>query len=282
MRNILQDNSRAIYELENGDEAVARDLLRINAIKAPCCATLNNLGVYYSQYGMLLKNGKVRSAAKLGLRHLLKASTYDADWRNYVSIATAVSEHNDIQTAYEMFLKAYELEKDSIILYNIGACLYKLQRYEEALPVFEALYNDDDIDMIIGNQGDNPLIVLAYCHYKLNNKSKCAEYIKSYQRAWDTFDILDIFCLRYLCGMYDEALAVSEELLREWQMTDTVLAMFADCVEKSSDYKRDIVIPSEDLAQWNLLKSNLNLREQKIKEDNFTPTLIGMYWFIDN
>lgn len=284
MLEVLKNNKRAIYELENqGDEAFARDLLRKNVKQMPSCTTLNNLGVYYSQYGMLLKNGKVRSAKKLGLRNLLKASVYGEDWRNYISAATAALECDDIGLAYQLFLKAYHLNEDKLILYNVAGCLYWLKEYEESLKIFELLREDSSIEYIIQNEGRHPLLALAYCENMLCNKKKSAEYLKMYQEQCDEEDLWDVFCLRYLCGMYEEALAGSRELLKKWCLSTPLLAMLADCIDRNSSVPiQNMEIQPEKEGVWNLLRRDPEFRDQQIKELSTLPHLIYMYRFIDD
>lgn len=279
MPDIAKDNSLAIFELNQGNEAIAQAMLRKNAKKAPCCMTLNNLGVFYSQYGMLIKNDKFRSAAKIGLKHLKKASLYGNDWRNYVSTATALWESGDISLALEFLEKAYQINKDSLIRYNIGACLFRMQKYEEAASAFKELCSYKDIELITRNGGQNPYIILAYCEERLSDKSKCIEYFQTYCNAWKE-DLFDVFCLKYLCGMYKDALSESAELLKEWYLTDTLLAMIVDCSLKVSLPEKSMAIPSEKRKILDILKRNSVFRMQKIHEYSYLPPLICMYQFI--
>lgn len=106
--DMAANNQIALEELEHGSEAAALDLLRRNVRKHPCCTTLHNLGVYYTLYGMLLRNGNVRSAGKLGLRYLRKAAEYAQDFQNMASIATAEWKCGDFDAGIPYFCKSVD------------------------------------------------------------------------------------------------------------------------------------------------------------------------------
>ena len=119
MSNIMKENALALAKLSEGNELAAQALFRKNAKNSPCCLSLNNMGVYYSQYGMILKNGRIRSAKKIGLNYLLKASLYETDWRNCISTATALLESQNVELAYQFLSKAYTQKIDYLFLYII-------------------------------------------------------------------------------------------------------------------------------------------------------------------
>lgn len=236
MLNIIKENDAALAELSKGNELAAQTILRKNAKHKPCCFSLNNLGVYYSQYGMILKNGHMRSAKKIGLAYLLKASSYESDWRNYISIATAFLEFGNVNRAYHFLLEAYALRSDYQIMYNMGVCLFRMEKFQEAICIFESLCIDEAVDCIIENGGQHPFLILAYCQIKLHNDQECIKYIQRYRNIYRTGELLDIFHLRYLCHMYEAALLECSELLKEWYPTKSILALIAECVSYFPSY----------------------------------------------
>lgn len=282
MSKFLETNAIAIEALSKGNELTAQNLFRENVKYKPCCLTLNNLGVYYIQYGMTLKNGHIRSAKKVGLDYLLKASLYETDWRNCASIATALVEFGDLEYAYQYLLKADKLNVNHDILYNIGVCLFRLGRFQESSSVFESLCQGSCIDQIIQDGGQHPFLILAYCQIKLNNKKKCIKYIQKYRACFETDERLDVFHLRYLCGLHEEALSECFELLEEWYLTRFLLAMIIDCVSKFPSYTSTIkkTIPSEYNSLWNTLCKDYSLRMKEIEEYAYLPPLISVYHFI--
>lgn len=282
MIDMYEINKKAIDELQNGNEAVALKMLRENRKKSPCCLTLNNLGIYYSQWGMLCKNGTVRSAKKLGLRLLMKASEYGVDWHNCVTAATVLCEYEEFSTAYELFLKAYEINSDELIRYNIAACLFRMKKYKEARDIFRLLCTKEVIEQIDAAGGQNPLLILAYCCLKQKNKQECERYIRQYRDMWKEDERFDVFYLRYMCGLYEEAFSECEELLKEWHLTQSLLAMIVDCVErlKIDEYYDNNVIRKNNEKRWNELKENESLRMKKVQEYEYVPPLIDMYCFI--
>jgi len=282
MLNLIKENFFAIEELTKGNELVAQSIFQKNVKNVPCCLSLNNIGVYYSQYGMILKNGSIQSAKKIGLNYLLKASLYDTDWRNCVSLATALLEAGNALQAHQYLLKAYTLNSDYKILYNIGTCLFRLKNFQEAILVFEKLCTDEIIDEIIRDGGQHPFLILAYCQIELHNKQECLNYIQRYRAVWKSDERLDVFHLRYLCGMYEEALSECLELLKEWYPTKSIIALIVECILHSTSYAPTIdkAISPEHKITWDALKKNDALREKAIKEYMYLPPWICLYQYI--
>lgn len=274
-------NDKAISELSKGNFYIAQSILRRNLKLYPCCLTYNNLGVYYSQYGMQHYNGQDRSAKKLGLRYLLKATMYDHNWKNQVSAATALCEVDSISGALPLFRKAYKTNNDERISYNIGVCLFMTRKWREAMCVFQNLCSSQSVDIIISNGGQNPYLVMAYCALKQNDIARCAHYIREYRKIWTNEEKYDVFCLRYFCGLYKDALSECKELLEEWYPSWTLLAMIADCVQKASlTIISASVIPLEFQEEWRDVQENLDKRRKKIEEYVYRPPFISMYYFL--
>lgn len=282
MRSFYEQNDYAIKELLNGNELYAQGLLRKNARNNPNCVSLNNLGIYYTQYGIVLKNEKIRSAKKAGLHYLIEAAKYDTDWRNCANIATALLEAGNVSAAYQAYLKSHDLHQDARLLYNMGVCLFRLGDFDKSSILFESLCTDSDIECITKYGGQNPLIINAFCHNKLTKKQSCIRYLQKYRAIWRAEDRFDVFLLRCLCGMYAEALSEYEELLEEWYPTDIVLALLAKCIMHVPAFTIDenkVILPTRRHF-WNKLKSNDRSIEQIIGEYNYLPPAICMYQFI--
>ena len=283
MTNIQKTNALAMEELSKGNELAAQILLRKNVNKKPCCLSLNNMGVYYIQYGVTLKNGRIKSAKKMGLKYLLRASLCEMDWRNCASTATALLEHGNLECAYQLLSQALLLKWDCKILYNIGACLYRLEKYQEAVSVFETLSKEEFVDQIVQNNGQHPLLVLAYCQIKLHNEQECIRHIQRFRKAHKTADRLDVFYIRYMCGLYEEALSEYFELLQEWYATKAVLALVGECTAYFPAYANEVenAMPPEHKKIWYALKKNRPLRLKEIDAYVYVPPLIDLYYYID-
>lgn len=283
MLSMFEKNSRAIYELSRGNDFLAQSMFRTNVRRKPCCLSWNNIGVFYSQYGMIQKSGKIQSAKKIGRRYLLKAAQSEEDWRNLVSAASALFEVGVFFTAYQLLTKAYRVNSNTLFLYNIGCCLFRLGRYKEAISVFETLCSDDAVDFIVQNSGQHPFLILAYCHHNTNNRNECVRYVQKYSYLQENQERLDVFHLRYLCGLYDEALNQSFDLLKEWYPSSHLLAVLAECVTYVPAYGNsvDSAIPPEKTKFWRELRNDEVLRSQKIQEYIYVPPSIELYYFIE-
>jgi len=69
-------NQAAFEAFEKQNWEKAQELLYKNIKQNPCHQTFNNLGYFLATEGLVCKNGKYRSAVKLGLHYLKKASEY--------------------------------------------------------------------------------------------------------------------------------------------------------------------------------------------------------------
>lgn len=279
MSELLENNSLAIAELSGGNDLAAQTLFRDNAKNHPCCLSLNNLGVYYTQYGMIRKDGRIQSAKKTGLKYLLKASRYETDWRNCVSAAMALLEAGNPEDACQFLFKACTINADDRIRYNLGVCLFRLEKYQEAAAVFESLCTGSAVDRILQDGGQHPFLILAYCQIKLCNTRGCMGYIRRYREAYSTEERLDVFHLRYLCGMYEEALWECSELLEEWYPTKAILAMVIECLSgfPSRAAATEEAIPRWLKPQWNALKKDASLRRKEIGAYAYLPPPICWY-----
>lgn len=282
MADMCSVNKLAISELEHGDEAKARDLLRINIRKNPCDVTYNNLGVYYSLYGMLLRNGTVRSAGKVGLRYLLRASAITEDWRCIANAANAAWECEDFPLAYQLLRQAGKSIEDCAIRYNTGACLFRLGRFQDAAEEFAAVCTRDAALSITRQCGQNPFLPLAYCQLALNNRQETLDTLGKYREMWqsDPDDLLFVFCLRYFCGMYEEAMSECTELLAVWYLTDELLAMISDCVCHLPTLSEIPDIPEEKRNLWMRLNQDPGLRENMVRRYFYVPPFVCIYQFI--
>lgn len=214
MNNIMLQNTTALNALLEGNEAEALKLLRRNRKTMPCCTTLNNLGVYYCQYGMLLNNGRIRSALKLGYKLLLNASQYDDDWRNLCNIASALIGLNNWQSIYPYLEKASTKITDPLITYNKATYHFRIGAYQKSTELFEIIIKESKGLYITQNCGQHPLLVLAYCAYYLNDQVNSKHYLELYIGSGETDDLFCIFHLRYLLGMYEDAFYFSDQLVR--------------------------------------------------------------------
>ena len=276
--NIFLANQVALSELEKGNEAKALRILRKNAKSYPSECTLNNLGVYYCQYGMLLENGDIRSALKVGLRYLLKAAKYN-NHMCFSNIATAWMELGENKSAYDCFSKAYEISGDIIAQYNMCVCLFRMKQYKQAIEFLRPLTDSFCTKSIINQGGQSPDILLAYSHFYCGNINSCMEIVRKQIESNQYVSRHDIFHLLFLCGKYKEALCECKRLFDEWFPTLYLIAMVAECVSQTGiDIQKDI--PQDRLRLWNNLLKNDEYRAKNINTYTYVPANICMYRFI--
>ncbi len=282
MSDISQTNLVALSELEAGNDARAQHILRLNVKRLKNCMTFNNLGVFYYQYGMILSNGKIINAKKIGFRYLLKAYCYAKDWRNLASISTAFFEEGNIPLAYKYLNEIDNLRDNYLCLYNIGVCLYRLEQFHDALCIFMELYNRGIAETLCFEGGQHPLLICAYCYLNENNCAKCIKCVEDYCALCPENDRVDVFLLRCKCGMYTDALSEIQALMKEWYLSDQIISYIAECVSKGVRLPIP-VMQFMDKQQTMLFECLINdkvRRNQIITKHIYTPPYIEMSTFM--
>ncbi len=286
MMKIIEQNKKAIDEINKGNECKAQCLLRKNVQRYPCSMTFNNIGVYYAQYGMRISTGKIKSASKLARRYLLKAASFEDDWRCLAAAASFLLdipyEKANLLPAYNLFFRAYDLYKDPITAYNLGACLYMQEKYEDAIRIFDKLCTKETMQVIAMRQGDNPRIVLANCFWRLNDRNSCLRQLDLVEYQWEFDDRPSVFCLYVLCGRIEEAMSEFYEIVKEWKLTNVILAAMACCIQYYPQCAKDVEtqLKEEDRDYWNRLNTDEHFRLQQMKCYLYGLPIIQMLGFI--
>lgn len=127
--NAKEMNEIALDHLMKQNWQMAQHFLFKNARKHPSHETYNNLGNFLIHEGIICKNGKIRSAQKLGMKYLLRALEMKSTSTNLCSIAKAydfalrsvtdMSKESLVQKMYHLLTVAYSITASSETLYNI-------------------------------------------------------------------------------------------------------------------------------------------------------------------
>lgn len=282
MRNHILDNRLAIEALQRGNEEQAQKILKTNKEKFPSCMTLHNLGVLYYQYGMIRKDNKIYNAKKIGFRLLNKASNYEADWRNCASIASALYEDKAYVQALDFVKRSRALADTALLQYNMAVLLYRLGMYGEALSVTNLLSSDQDASIIVQNGGSHPCIFSAYCHIMICDLAEGIKCIRKYHSNSPGEDRLDVFYIKYLCGLYEEALSESTALLKEWYPYSHILAAIAECANFFPEYLERVknTLSREQQDIWDKLCEDSTLRKLETSQIEYIPPFIPLFPFI--
>lgn len=121
-------NEFALNALNNGDFLAAQENFYRNIKLNPCHETYNNLGFYLISEGLICKNGRYRSAFKLGEKYILKAAELKdsaanisarVTINNYKVYGCSPKEKNQLYTdSYALLSKALNLDYSYITHYN--------------------------------------------------------------------------------------------------------------------------------------------------------------------
>ena len=154
--------------------------------------------------------------------------------------------------------------------------------HQKAADTFGLLCNEEDIEQILDNGGQNPLLILAFCCWKLNKLEKCYQYVNMFRKNWPNEERYDVFSLRCFCHKYEAALSECNKLLDEWYPTNTMLAMISDCVQRTGHSAHNFSIPEDWEKLWKKLNVNDSFRIKQMENYAYFPPFVCMYHFIES
>lgn len=217
-------NQEALEALGMNELYQAQTLFRINAQRAPCLMTFNNLGVFHVFEGLLKPDNSGRAAKKLGLHYLEKAELYQVSYLTLLAFGHVCFEDADYGEASEYFGRACELKLDYATAYNLGISLYRngLDHeasvwLERALGICDAAdYNDTYAAYAFSLFGVNPPRCRAALDSMLNFRCEGIE--------------VETFVLAYLCNYVRVAEQKIRPMLKHYCLSIQDMVLVLDCL----------------------------------------------------
>lgn len=217
-------NQKALEKLDEGDYYGAQALLRKNAKKHPDHLTFNNLGVYYVTEGMELRDGRMRSAEKLGLKYLKAAEGLESSLQNKMALGGYYFRQGDYETAMPYYRDADSLDDSYEASNNLGACLYLVGDMVGARTCFDKAFD------LCESADDKATILTSYAFALLAaDRVKCLEILNTEKRSLSLY-LPDEFVLLYLSGEIEAASVCVMRLISEYAVDPPVVAMALDCL----------------------------------------------------
>lgn len=271
---------------DENDYYSAQQLFKQNAKSAPSLMTFNNLGVFYTEYGMELANGKIISAKKQGLKYLKKASSFSNSYINLMAIGDWHFSEKDYLNAECYYRLAYNMHASSDVLANLGSTLFIQQKYNEAGAIFEQALRICEVD-----RKDEINLEYAFSLVYNNKRSKT---VKSILESLEDKENPDVLVLAYLnedMQLVDELI---ERVVDNYHIDIPIVAMVIDCLlklEKQIKAKEflneqienlkgfDYNIKSE-INRLSKLTENTNARNIEITNYRYLPGIYKICYFI--
>jgi len=267
--DVLDKNG--IYD--KNDYYTAQQLFKQNAKSAPSLMTFNNLGVFYTENGMELSNGKIISAKKHGLKYLKKASSFSNSYINFMAIGDWYFRERDYLNAECYYRKVYNLHTTSDVIANLGFSLFMQQKYNEASTIFEEGLHICEIDK-------KDEINLAYAFSLVySNKSR-----KHVQRVLETLEDkgnCDVLALAYFNGDMKLVEELIEVIADNYYISIPTIAMVIDCLlglEKQNEAKEFLSEQVEKLKEFDYdIEDEFNSLSKLIENEDTRNTEISNY-----
>lgn len=270
-----ENNTNALAYLEHGAFYEAQELLRKNVRDTPCCFTLNNLGMFYWEYGMCWESGEVRRAERWGLHYLLCAAKFLTDHINQANLGYVYWQKGIPEKAYLYFSSAWNLSKCKEYAYNIGCCLYMQHQYVEAAEWFDSVYEYDAREKS-GNVV-SPLLVSAFCRFYAGDDEQCLAALNAYSERHDTRDSYHVLLLRFLLRDYEAVIDEWHLLQAQWYPSTELCAILAMCLRNMpASIAASEIIEAEKWCKCGGQSISMYLQSQVkcnkvIQELNFCP-----------
>ena len=272
-------NTKALQALQCHEYACAQELFRSNARLTPCCVTLNNLAVYYLDYGMTLSNNKHVSAWKIGARILKKATLLESGFISLANYAVALAEDGQFKDANYFFRSAISNgDSRPLTYYNYASCLFRCEEYEEASRIMGMALAPSSVETILQNGGDHPLLFLAFSHLYTERHQESHQIFSSYCAQKDGICHYNIFKYYFQSNQYECALNMVENLLEEWLLTDEILSMMEICIQQASMNNSKAVALRKQMAS---AASDRIARQHSVSDIHYLPPMISCYAFYE-
>lgn len=187
-------NDAAIKALKEGNLYVAQQLFRENIKNERCVMTLNNLGVFYSEFNILSENLRERDGRKLALHYLTQAVDNDQSGKTAFSMGNVFFKLEMYVEAALCFNRSFLFNHQFSSVYNMGLCHFQEREYEQSLFCFELAAplakETEQVDIMLA-------IAYAEAYCQKSSVSKSAERVFCLN---DNFFVYDKFVLSYLIG----------------------------------------------------------------------------------
>ena len=289
-------NDKALETLNNGDYNWhdAQPLFRKNVEKNPSVMTFNNLGVFYLEFGMMLANGKVQNADKLGLRYLKKAASTAKSYTNLMALGDyylqpQLLDFADYYNAEKYYKQAADINETTDVMINLGGIYFMQKRYAEASAVYEQVSLSPDY------QDDQNMHRLSYAFSLVyNNQPLNSQKINAIVKFLGLTDDPDVFALAYLNEDMNLAERFINNIFNVFLYHIPIIAMAVDCLLKLDKYieaenlinlqikafeenefpdKQDIIILSQ-------ISDNPIVRKKQISNYEYIPKFARPCYFI--
>lgn len=261
-------NTQALDALDHGEIALAEKAF-LSACESQDFRAYNNLGRFYYVQGT---DGAVKGSVTEALSQLQRAIAHTRHPIILQNIAAIRFEDRDYSEALELLQEARRSCNDNILLYNIGVCHFRTGNRTAASSCFREVDVANAAKLIQSSGARHPRLAYAYCVQGEERAAALHRYAP--ERRGD--ELLDYFMLCILCGEYRMAAAELSELLAQWQLTDQVLAMAAECILHVPSVKEQTLgLFTESDQKRRLLRF---LKEPKqyaalLTDEAFTPVL---------
>ncbi|WP_308752940.1 tetratricopeptide repeat protein [uncultured Anaerotruncus sp.] len=279
-RNRLDEmNNLALEKLNQGDFFEAQACFRENTKEYPEALCFNNLGVFYTTEGLLLKSGKVRKSLALGIKYLERARRLGVSSpKNLLALGSAYYDQGELEKAKNYFLKAIELGEDAIAPYNLGVVQFLLRGYRVSTKYLEKSFEQSILD---GKDMDESLVyVYSLINYDVSKGRNALEKVLA---AKIPHIELDTFVLAYLCQELTLAKSLVEDMFVSWAVPPVVMAMVFDCMFSlglADEAKKYKVLQEKILGEYNYNARREICEIRKIYMDkDYRDGLIKSYKF---
>lgn len=226
------DNKIAIVYADKGCLYKAQSVFRKNVKKNKCYLTLNNIGVFYNENGVIYKNGKVRDGKALSLHYLKQAISLNNEQKSFFSIAEVYYKYKKYAISAYYFNKAYEKNNSVEAIFNCGNAYYCLGDFERAAVCFKEATN-----VCKDRRNDRILVYRAFC-IAYAKKYEKYDMINELLQSMSDDEIFEKFFLAYTCGFNDKLHLYIDYVITHFCLSLKEKAIVIDALNKIGEREK--------------------------------------------
>ena len=266
----MEINTQALVALGKADFALAQNLFKNNVRLHPGMQTFNNLGIYYIENGITLKNGKIMGAKYLGKKYLQKALSFSFSPILFNNLAQVFFLEKNLAVADFYWKKAYGIQGRKEYQYNRAVARYKNGDYIDCVHLLQPIMDF--------NEEAKQLYFFSTLQI---DKQRACQILHTAHPFQDKVEWLKAL---YFCDMYAEIIDIATDVIDKWCLNENEWAIMIDSFLKCGRKEQVCKIISSSAGGWSpsflkkvlQLINNHNLCEKYTKCCKFVPCNISL------
>ena len=261
---------------QNIDYQMAKSILNKNAIVNPNYKSLHNLGLFYVENGVMMKDGKVRKANCLGLRYLDMSRKITETYQNDMALGYVYSEMKQYKMSSNAFNKACIIKPSFASMYNYGIVCLNNRDFAQASFSIKASIEMCPIEMVKD-------VYISYLYALcFISTSDCLKAMHDLPETIIDGSDVDLIAVAYICGYYEFIIEHVDDVFKKWYLEIPIIAMITDCFLMLNDHNKAekyINMQLSELKGFDVpMKNEINNTKRVLSDEKYRTHIIGSFF----